>query len=107
MHDLGAAYGLQASYMASVDGSVMAAFGPARRAFDSRGARPGAAIRTQVDAGTIVGTYRYSVASLGVPARLIAYLAGFGGGKARGIAPHRGRQPREAPAERRRGRRWC
>jgi hypothetical protein len=32
MHDLGAAYAIDASYMASVDGRVMAAFGPARRA---------------------------------------------------------------------------
>ncbi|MEO8482997.1 MAG: tetratricopeptide repeat protein [Acidobacteriota bacterium] len=85
MHDLGSALGLQASYMASVEGSVMAAFGPARRAFDLEervlGRDP-----NQVDAGTIVGTYRYSVSSLGVTARMMAYLAGFGGGKERGIS---------------------
>jgi tetratricopeptide (TPR) repeat protein len=85
MHDLGSALGLQASYMASVEGSVMAAFGPARRAFDLE-ERVLARDARQVDAGTIVGTYRYSVSSLGVAARMMAYLAGFGGGKDRGIS---------------------
>jgi tetratricopeptide (TPR) repeat protein len=85
MHDLGAAYGLQASYEASVEGRVMAAFGPARRAFDLE-ERVLVRDPTRVEAGTIVGTYRYSVASLGLASRLVAYLAGFGGGKARGIA---------------------
>ncbi len=85
MHDLGSAFGLQASYMASVEGSVMAAFGPARRAFDLE-ERVLARNPRQVEAGTIVGTYRYSVSSLGVATRMMAYLAGFGGGKERGIA---------------------
>lgn len=85
MHDLGSALALQASYMASVEGSVMAAFGPARRAFDLE-ERVLARDARQVDAGTIVGTYRYSVSSLGVAARMMAYLAGFGGGKERGIS---------------------
>jgi len=85
MHDLGSALALQASYMASVEGSVMAAFGPARRAFDLE-ERVLARDASQSDAGTVVGTYRYSVASLGVAARMMAYLAGFGGGKARGIS---------------------
>jgi len=85
MHDLGTAYGLQASYMASVEGSVMAAFGPARHAFDLE-ERVLARDANQVEAGTIVGTYRYSVASLGLTARMMAYLAGFGGGRERGIA---------------------
>jgi tetratricopeptide (TPR) repeat protein len=85
MHDLGSALGLQASYMASVEGSVMAAFGPARRAFDLE-ERVLARDPAQVDAGTIVGTYRYAVSSLGVTARMVAYLAGFGGGRERGIS---------------------
>jgi tetratricopeptide (TPR) repeat protein len=37
------------------------------------------------DAGLIVGTYRYIVSALSLPLRLAAYIAGFGGDKARGI----------------------
>jgi tetratricopeptide (TPR) repeat protein len=85
MHDLGTAFGLQASYVASVQGSVVSAFGPARRAFDLE-ERVLARDPGRVEAGAIVGTYRYSVASLGLASRLVAYLAGFGGDKARGIA---------------------
>jgi tetratricopeptide (TPR) repeat protein len=85
MHDLGAAYAIDASYMASVDGRVMAAFGPARRAFDLE-EHVLARTPARVEAGTVVGTYRYSVACLGLTSRLVAYLAGFGGNKARGIA---------------------
>ena len=38
----------------------------------------------RVDAGLIVGTYRYLVASLVLPARWLAYMAGFGGDKEKG-----------------------
>jgi tetratricopeptide (TPR) repeat protein len=85
LHDLGAAYGLQASWTASVEGSVMGAFGIARRAYDAEEevlerdpARTGA--------GTVVGTYRYAVASLGLTSRMFAYLAGFGGDKNKAMA---------------------
>ena len=37
------------------------------------------------DAGLIVGTYRYLVAALALPFRMVAYVAGFGGGKERGL----------------------
>ena len=37
------------------------------------------------DAGLIVGTYRYVVATLSLPARWVAYLAGFGGDKSKGL----------------------
>ncbi len=37
------------------------------------------------DAGLIVGTYRYVVATLALPLRWIAYMAGFGGGKEKGL----------------------
>jgi tetratricopeptide (TPR) repeat protein len=37
------------------------------------------------DAGLIVGTYRYIVAALALPLRWVAYLAGFGGGKDKGM----------------------
>jgi predicted Zn-dependent protease len=37
------------------------------------------------DAGLIVGTYRYVVAALALPMRWIAYMAGFGGGREKGL----------------------
>ncbi|MEO7189804.1 MAG: hypothetical protein ABI051_01960 [Vicinamibacterales bacterium] len=84
LEDLGAAYGLQASYSASAEGSVVAAFSSARGAFDagetllSRDPR-------NMTAATLVGTYRYAVATLSLPSRMFAYIAGFGGGKDQGI----------------------
>jgi hypothetical protein len=84
MYDLGAALGLQASYVATIEGRVGAAFGSARRAYNlhenvlERDPR-------RSDAGLIVGTYRYVVSVLSLPARWAAYVVGFGGGKERGI----------------------
>jgi hypothetical protein len=82
--ELGAAYALRASYLASVTGSASSAFGPARRAYDAEAtvldrdpSRSGAAV--------IVGIYRYVISTLALPSRLFAYLAGFGGDKAKGI----------------------
>src|SRR5262249_21638752 len=37
------------------------------------------------DAGLVVGTYRYIVAAMALPVRLMAYVVGFGGDKDRGI----------------------
>ncbi|HWB17044.1 MAG TPA: hypothetical protein VG538_11615 [Vicinamibacterales bacterium] len=83
-YDLGAAYGLEASYRASIKGSTSSAFSAARHAFDAQ--------ETVLDedpdrvgAGLVVGTYRYLVSIMALPARMFAYLAGFGGGKERGI----------------------
>ena len=84
LEDLGAAQGVQASYTASVEGSIVAAFSSAKGAFD--------AAETLLDrnprnmtAATLVGTYRYAVATLSLPSRMFAYLAGFGGDKAKAI----------------------
>jgi tetratricopeptide (TPR) repeat protein len=85
LHDLGTAYGLQASWTASVEGRIMSAFGIARRAFDAEEE----VLRrdpTRASAGTVVGTYRYAVANLGFASRMIAYVAGFGGDKAKALA---------------------
>ncbi len=83
-YDLGAAHGLQASYVATVEGKVTQAFGSARRAYNSHEwVLEHAPDRT--DAGLVVGTYRYAVAALSMPKRLVAYIAGFGGGKERGL----------------------
>ena len=82
--DLGTAVGLQASYVASVEGKLMAGFRAARRSYD---------LQEQVlqldpkrrEAGLIVGTYRYIVSTLSLPMRLMAYVAGFGGDKNKGL----------------------
>jgi len=82
--DLGTAVGLQASYIASVEGRLMAGFRAARRSYDAQ---------EQVleldpkrrEAGLIVGTYRYLVSTLSLPMRWMAYVAGFGGGKEKGL----------------------
>jgi tetratricopeptide (TPR) repeat protein len=83
-YDLGAAVGLQASYTATVDGKLMAGFRAARRAFDEHEEVLELA-PSRKDAGLIIGTYRYVVATLSLPLRWMAYVAGFGGGKDRGI----------------------
>ena len=83
-YQLGAAIGLRASYSATVEGSVMAAFRAAREAYEEE--EKALALQPQrKDAGLIVGTYRYIVAALALPLRVVAYVAGFGGGKEKGI----------------------
>ena len=84
LYDVGAAVGLQASYVATVEGRVGGAFGAARRAYNSH-ERVLELDPSRKDAGLIVGTYRYVVATLALPARWVAYMAGFGGDKSRGL----------------------
>ncbi|HYN10195.1 MAG TPA: hypothetical protein VES67_22605 [Vicinamibacterales bacterium] len=83
-YDVGSVYALQASYTASVEGSMTAAFKSARRAYD---AQEEVLTRdpTRVGAGLVVGLYRYITSALALPTRLLAYVVGFGGGKERGI----------------------
>jgi tetratricopeptide (TPR) repeat protein len=38
------------------------------------------------DAGLVVGTYRYLIAGMALPVRWVAYAAGFGGGREKGIS---------------------
>ena len=84
-YQLGAAIGLRASYSATVEGSVLAAFRAAREANSEE--ETALSIQPErKDAGLIVGTYRYIVAALALPLRMVAYVAGFGGGKDKGIA---------------------
>jgi tetratricopeptide (TPR) repeat protein len=83
-YDVGVAHGLLASYIGTVEGKVASAFGSARRAYDAHEEVLKKA-PTRHEAGLIVGTYRYAVAVLSLPKRWIAYIAGFGGGKERGI----------------------
>lgn len=82
--ELGTALGLQASWTATVEGRVMGAFGSARRAYNEH-ERVLALAPARKDAGLIVGTYRYLVGSLAMPVRWMAYVAGFGGDKERGL----------------------
>jgi tetratricopeptide (TPR) repeat protein len=83
-YQLGAAIGLRASFAATINGSMRAAFGSARDAYNAHERvlelDPG-----RRDAGLIVGTYRYLVAALSLPLRWAAYVAGFGGGRERGL----------------------
>jgi tetratricopeptide (TPR) repeat protein len=84
-YDLGAAVGLQASYIATVEGHLLAGFRGARRSFDEH-EQVLALDPAFADAGLVVGTYRYVVSTLSLPMRWMAYMAGFGGGRERGIA---------------------
>ena len=83
--DVSSAYALQASYTASIEGSMSAAFRSAKRAFDA-GEYVLERDPKRVGAGVVVGTYRYLVSALNLPARMFAYVVGFGGGKERGIS---------------------
>jgi tetratricopeptide (TPR) repeat protein len=82
--DLGTSLGLQASYIASVEGRLLAGFKAARRSYDECEQAMALDARRQ-EPGLVVGTYRYIVSTLSLPMRLMAYVAGFGGGKDRGL----------------------
>lgn len=84
-YDLGMANGLMASWIGTIEGKVASAFGSARRAYGSH-EKVLELAPNRHEAGLIVGTYRYAVAVLSLPKRWLAYVAGFGGGKERGIA---------------------
>jgi tetratricopeptide (TPR) repeat protein len=82
--ELGTAVGLQATYIASVEGRLYAGFKAAERSYDE------AERALELDASKkepelIVGTYRYVVSTLSLPLRWMAYLVGFGGGKELGL----------------------
>lgn len=82
--DLGSSLGLRATYVASVEGRLMAGFKAARRSYDeceqALALDPG-----RIEPALVVGTYRYIVSTLSLPMRMMAYVAGFGGGKDKGI----------------------
>lgn len=82
--DLGAALGLQATYVASVEGRLLGGFRLARRGYEEE-ERVLELDPARKDAELVVGTYRYIVSTLSLPMRLMAYVAGFGGGKEKGI----------------------
>jgi tetratricopeptide (TPR) repeat protein len=73
---LGAAAGLRASYISTVEGRVLDSVGAARRAYSEQ-RRSLSLDPARKDAGLIVGLYQYGVASLSFPLRLMARFAGF------------------------------
>ena len=87
-HDLdaafaaGAAEAWLAAYLASEEGRIFAALGAARRAYGAH-SRVSSSDQRRGDTGLVLGTFRYAVATLSVFKRWLAYLAGFGGDKAR------------------------
>jgi hypothetical protein len=83
-YQVAATVGLQASYIATVEGRIIGAFRAARRAYDE-GETVLELDASRKDAGLIVGTYRYVVSLMSLPLRMMAYVAGFGGGKERGL----------------------
>jgi tetratricopeptide (TPR) repeat protein len=83
-YELGAAVGLRASFAATIQGSVRAAFGSAREAYNAH-ERVMELDKGRRDAGLIVGTYRYLIAGMALPMRWMAYAAGFGGGREKGL----------------------
>jgi tetratricopeptide (TPR) repeat protein len=83
-YDLGAAVGLQASHIATVEGKMFAGFRAAERAYDEH-EKLLELDSSRKDAGLVIGTYRYVVSTLPLPLRMMAYVVGFGGGRERGI----------------------
>jgi Flp pilus assembly protein TadD len=83
-YQLGAAIGLRASYVATIEGGLGSAFRAAREAFNEH-EEVLVLDPARKDAGLIVGTYRYIVATLALPMRLMAYAVGFGGDKEKGL----------------------
>ena len=81
---LGAAAALRASYIATIEGRVFDSLGSGRRAYSAH-KRTLALDPSRKDAGLIVGMYRYTVANLPLPMRLMARLAGFEAGRMSGV----------------------
>jgi tetratricopeptide (TPR) repeat protein len=84
LYQLGAAYGFQASYTATIEGSLRRSLGPAKSAYNAH-ERVLQLDPSRKDAGLIVGLYRYMVATMPMWSRMLAYVAGFGGDRERGI----------------------
>jgi tetratricopeptide (TPR) repeat protein len=83
-YQLGATVGVLTSYQAVIEGKVLGAFRAARRAYNAHEEVLRLDPR-RADAGLIVGSYRYVISALSLPIRMMAYVAGFGGGRERGI----------------------
>jgi tetratricopeptide (TPR) repeat protein len=82
--NLGTSLGLQASYIASVEGRLMAGFKAARRSYDEC-EQAMTLDSSRKEPKLVVGTYRYIVSTLSFALRWMAYVAGFGGNKDLGL----------------------
>lgn len=85
LYELGAAVGLRGSYVATVEGRMLAAVKTTLRAYEAH-ERVLEADPRRVEAGVIVGTYQYIVATLSWPLRWIARVVGFKASRERGLA---------------------
>ena len=83
-YQLGATFGFLASYTATIEGRLAGSLGPARRAYHAH-ERVLALDPGRKDAGLIVGLYRYAVAALPGPLRLLTRIAGLRGDRERGL----------------------
>jgi tetratricopeptide (TPR) repeat protein len=83
-YQLGATIALLASYSATVDGQVFAAFKFARNAYKEN-SRALELDPRRKDAGLIVGAYQYVVSTRSMPVRILARIGGLDGNKAQGI----------------------
>lgn len=81
---LGAAFALRASYIATIDGRVAGSLMTARRAYTAH-KRCLVLDPQRKDAALVVGMYRYIVASLPMHQRLFARIAGFESGRESGL----------------------
>lgn len=81
---VGAAYGYLTTYKATIEGRVIGGLRTARRAY-SENERALTLDPQRRDAGLTVGIYRYTISTLSAPLRLLAGIAGFGGGRERGL----------------------
>lgn len=77
---VGAGYAFLASYAATIEGRVVGTLGPARRAYQAH-TKVLELDPARKDAGLVVGLYRYGVSQLSLPARMLAKVAGFSGGR--------------------------
>ena len=84
LYELSSALGLQASFTATIEGRMGRAFGAARRAYQTA-ERAAELDGNAPEPRLILGTYRYVVSGLNLPARLVAYMAGMDGDRARGV----------------------
>jgi tetratricopeptide (TPR) repeat protein len=83
-YQLGAVYGVLASYTATVEGHALSSLGPGRRAYHEH-ERALDLDSSRLDAGLIIGLYRCVVADLPLPTRWLAHVAGFDGDRNRGM----------------------
>jgi tetratricopeptide (TPR) repeat protein len=100
LYEIGAIYGLESSYNASVDGRMLASFGVARKAYAAH-SRALARDPQRKEAGYYLGAYRCLVAELPAPIRWLAVLGGLRGNKAEGLAllEAAAREPGEAQGQ--------